>query len=177
MILWLSVALADPAALRAPEAPVVAVDAGTPTCSAAAWTGAVGGGWWVRDDGGSAGFALGMRRVPEGFGWTAHGAVGVLASLVRPGLGAHVSGAAGIARHGNRASHRLEVVIPMSLGQGQVRVPVLLEGGSAVRVGRLSIGGRGGVGLTLSKGRPSYEAQGALVVGFHREAPVPREGS
>lgn len=162
MIALLSIALADPAALRAPGD--TAVDLGAPTLSVAHWRASTGLAGWIRTDGGSAGLAVGTRRLPERFGFVGHASTGLVVPLVRPTLGLHASLAAGVGRTGERSDHRLQVVLPFTAAYGELRAPVLLEGSSTFRAGGWSIGGRGAVGAIFGRTRPSLAVQGALVV-------------
>ena len=163
--LLLGTALADPSALRAPGSTRVAVEIGGPVVSVAGWDRDRGLGAWVRTDLGSAGLAVGLRHVPEGgVGWIGHASTGLVATLVRPGLGLHAGLAGGVGFTGERAAHRLQVVVPVSVAQGGLRIPLLLEGATGIRVGPVRIGGRGALGAIFSRDRPALAIQGGLVV-------------
>jgi hypothetical protein len=168
MILFATAAFADPSALRAPGRPSVAVEVGTPVVSAAGWNENRGIGGWVRTDVGSAGLALGLRHAPEaGIGLIGHASIGVLATLVRPGLGLHGSLAGGVGFTGDRAAHRLQLVVPVAAAQGAVRIPTLLEGATSLRIGSIRVGGRGAVGAIWNRDRPALALQGGIVLSRH----------
>ncbi len=167
IVAWslLSAAWADPAALRAPGRPTSAIEVGTPSVSVAGWSGNRGIGGWVRTDLGSAGLAVGLRHVANArVGFIGHASTGILATLTRPGLGLYASVAGGLGFSGDRAAHRLQVVVPASAAHGRVRLPLLLEGASSVSVGPVRIGGRGALGAVFTDRRPALAIQGGLVL-------------
>lgn len=155
MIGLVGLALADPVALRTPEDGPAAT-LGRHDVSLAV---PLGEGPWVAaelaSNAASIGASVGHRVVLSASGTRRlQGGVagGLSVPLVQPGLA--ITGTAWL--HGGwlgeRASFLAGAAVPLALGTGGVRLPVLLELQGGVRIGRVSVGGRLAAGPVYTPG-------------------------
>jgi hypothetical protein len=170
-LLLATLAQADPGALRGPDAPVV-VDAGTPEGSVAVnLPGGLGIAVEARADGGAVGASAGARRRLTGeagrIGWWVGGAAGLVVPTLDPTVGLTLTPWGGLGSDGDRVQGRLGVAVPAVLAPTGVRIPVLAEGGMAVRAGPVWLGARAGLGARFELSyAPALLGQAGLVVGF-----------
>ena len=169
-LLLVSMALADPAALRAPGTNQLSLVVGVPELSVGAWLkpnlGLYGS---LRADLGSfeVGVAQRRRLAGEELGASVEASLGLglQVPLVNLGIGAEVTPALSLVARGERITWSGGLVAPISAGSGGLRVPALAETWIGSRVGSGWIGLRLAAGGIFTPGfSPAFAMEAGLCV-------------